>query len=259
MNKKNDFFFIGQFAIDDFKIKYAGSIFGFLWAFIQPIITVIIYWFVFQIAFQNQPVDGTPFIVWLVSGIVPWFFVSDAIINATSSLIDYNYLVKKVLFNIEILPLARVISVLFIQIILLVFSIILLLFYNCKLQLSILQIVYYLIYSFIFCLGISYFTSALYVFFKDVIQFVSVILQLLFWMTPIVWRLDFVPVNIQNILRYNPVYYIVNGYRDSLIQGKFFYEYKLQDNIYYWIVACLILFIGKYVFKKLKVHFADVL
>ena len=107
---KGNLFFVSQFALDDFKTKYAGSVLGFFWAFVQPVITVLIYWFIFQIGFKNGDVDGYPFILWLVSGLLPWFFVSDSITNATSSLVEYSYLVKKVLFNINILPVARVVS-----------------------------------------------------------------------------------------------------------------------------------------------------
>ena len=122
--------FVCQFAMDDFKTKYAGSILGLIWAFIQPIITVVIYWFIFQVGFNNDAVSGYPFILWLVAGLAPWMFISDAIVNATNSLVEYSYLVKKVVFNITILPLAKVVSVFFIQVVLVVFTIILFLAYG---------------------------------------------------------------------------------------------------------------------------------
>ena len=84
---------------------------GFSGHLFSRFITVLIYWFIFQIGFKSGDVDGYPFILWLVSGLLPWFFVSDSITNATSSLVEYSYLVKKVLFNINILPVARVVSV----------------------------------------------------------------------------------------------------------------------------------------------------
>lgn len=259
MSKKFDIGFVGQFAIDDFKTKYAGSLLGFIWAFLQPIITVVIYWFVFQICFQSAPVEGVPFIVWLVSGIIPWFFISDAIVNATSSLMDYSYLVKKVVFNIDILPIARIISVFFIQVILIVLAMVLCLAYGCGLHITLVQLVYYLAYAVVLCSGIAYMTSALYVFFKDIPQIVAIITQLVFWVTPIVWRIDIMSDSIRNILKYNPIFYVVNGYRDSLLGEKWFWQYSILDNLYYWMFAIIILILGMNVFKKLKPHFADVL
>ena len=86
-------------AKNDFRAKYAGSALGMIWGFVTPIVTIMIYWFVFQIAFQNGPVNGVPYVLWLVSGIVPWFFISEGWGGATGVLLDYSYLVKKVVFK----------------------------------------------------------------------------------------------------------------------------------------------------------------
>ncbi len=63
-------------AKNDFKVKYAGSYFGVFWAFFQPIIQILIFWFVFQVGFQAGPVKGYPYVLWLIAGIIPWFFFS---------------------------------------------------------------------------------------------------------------------------------------------------------------------------------------
>lgn len=256
---KNDSAFACQFALDDFKTKYAGSALGFIWAFIQPVITVIIYWFIFQLGFKNGDVGNYPFILWLASGLLPWFFISDSISNATSSLVEYSYLVKKVLFNINILPIARIISVLFVQIFLLLFTAILFGIYGEMPDIRWIQIIYYVLYMFVFCIGVVYLTSALFVFFRDVTQIVSIILQVIFWITPIVWQLGIFDKTIQDLLNYNPLYYPVRGYRDALMQGKWFWEYGLEWNVYYWMIALGFLGLGIFVFRRLKQHFADVL
>lgn len=259
MIKKIGIGFVLQFAIDDFKTKYAGSLLGFLWAFLQPIITITIYWFVFQIGFKNDNVGDIPFILWLVTGIVPWLFASEAIINSTSSMVDYSYLVKKVVFNIDILPLARIASVLFVHIVLLLFTFVLYAIYGFTLKIYSIQILYYMLYNVIICIGISYFTASLFVFFKDIIQLVSAILQVIFWLTPIVWNIDIMPENVQKVVHYNPIFYVINGYRDALASHKWFFEYSSSDTFYYWMLALLILGAGIYTFNKLKTHFADVL
>ena len=256
---KNNISFVSQFAIDDFKTKYAGSILGFFWAFVQPVITVIIYWFIFQVGFKNSDVDGYPFILWLVSGLLPWFFVSDSITNATSSLVEYSYLVKKVLFNINILPIARVVSVFFVQLFLIGFSGILFVVYGQMPRVYWLQLIYYIIYMFVICMGVSYLTASLFVFFRDVVQIVSIVLQIIFWITPIVWQMSIFNEKVQWALNFNPLFYPVRGYRDSLINDKCFWEYGLGWNLYYWLIAIALLIIGLSCFKRLKPHFADVL
>ena len=86
-------------AKNDMKNKFAGSYLGIVWAFVQPVITILLYWFVFQIGLRSQDVADVPFVLWLMAGLIPWFFFQDAVLNATNSFTEYSYLVKKVVFN----------------------------------------------------------------------------------------------------------------------------------------------------------------
>lgn len=256
--RMNDISFTWQFAIDDFKMKYAGSILGGAWAFLQPIITILLYWFVFQLGFRSQPVENFPFILWLVTGLVPWFFVNEAVISATVSLVEYSYLVKKVLFNIKILPLVKILSTFFVQIALVVFTIILFIIFGYYPQLDYIRIFIYLIYMFLLAAGLGYLSATIYVFFRDTIQIVNIIFQILFWTTPIVWDFQIMPEAIRNILIYNPLYYIINGYRRIFI----FQDQNIQSIgmvVYYWCAAILLFAAGRILFNKCKDHFPDVL
>ncbi|MDO5150933.1 MAG: ABC transporter permease [Oscillospiraceae bacterium] len=250
--------FLMQFSIDDFKNKYAGSFMGVTWAFIQPLMTIIIYWFIFQIGFKSQPVDNYPFILWLVSGLVSWFFISECITGVTSSLVEYSYLVKKVVFNINLLPLVRVLSCLLVQIFLVVVTVVLFAIFGYFPDTYYLQLPYYMVYMVVFMLGIGYCTAALYPFFKDLLQIVNIAMQFIFWLTPIVWDFEIMPKAVRKILVFNPFYYIVSGYRNIFVYKEFFWnDWKM--GIYYWIVALLMLVMGRKIFKKMKIHFADVL
>lgn len=231
---------------------------GVLWAFIQPLMTIIIYWFIFQIGFKSQPVDNYPFILWLISGLIPWFFISESIVSVTSSLVEYSYLVKKIVFNIDILPFVRVLSCLLVQVFLVLFTIIAFMLFGYFPDVYYLQLPYYMLYMVLLIAGLGYFTAALYVFFKDLIQIVNIIMQVIFWLTPIVWDFNIMPEAVQKVLTYNPVYYITCGYRNVFVYKKFFWENGAM-NVYYWILALVFFVIGKTVFKKMKVHFADVL
>ena len=253
-----DIIFLGQFAIDDFRAKYVGSTLGAAWAFLQPISTIIVYWFVFQLGFNSEPIKGFPFILWLVIGLVPWFFISDAISNATLSIVEYSYLVKKVLFNINILPLTKILSVFFVQIVLIVFTVGIYGLFGYYPDIYYIQIPIYLIYMMILTSGIIYLTATLYVFFKDTIQIVSIILQIMFWLTPIVWDFEIMPECVKKVLMFNPFYYVINGYRNIFIYKQSL-EKGLGMIVYYWIVAFILLFLGLGLFVKCKDYFADVL
>ena len=123
-----------------------------------------------------------------------------------------------------------------------------------------LQILYYSLCMVLMVLAVCYLTSALVVFFLDLSQIVAIFLQVGIWMTPIMWqldRLDDMPV-IQKIFKLNPMYYIVSGYRDALFDKVYFWEHPWL-TAYFWILLIVLVFVGTKVFKKLKVHFADVL
>ena len=86
-----------KLAKNDFKTRYAGSYFGTFWAFVQPVVTILVYWFVFSVGFRSNTDElGVPFVLYLVAGIVPWFFFSDALSGGSNALLEYDYLVKKV-------------------------------------------------------------------------------------------------------------------------------------------------------------------
>ena len=110
----------------------------------------------------------------------------------------------------------------------------------------------------VFTLGLVYITSSLVVFFIDTTQIIGVILEVGIWITPIMWQLTVLPESIRWIFKLNPLYYIVSGYRDSLIT-----KISIVDNLYmtayFWVVTCIMFIVGTSIFNKLKVHFADVL
>ncbi|MCM3338819.1 ABC transporter permease [Paenibacillus sp. MER TA 81-3] len=249
---------IWNLSKNDFKTKYAGSYLGIFWAFVQPVMTVLIYWFVFQVGFRTAPIENFPFVLWLVVGLVPWFFFSEAIINATNSMLEYSYLVKKVVFKIDILPIVKILSAFFIHIFFIGFAIVLFLLNGYFPTIHLAQVLYYTICTFILVLGISYATSAIIVFFKDLGQIIAIVLQMGLWLTPIIWSYNMVSEPYQWIFKLNPMFYIVEGYRDAFINHIWLWEH-LNQTVYFWMVTSGLFLIGTMIFKKLKIHFADVL
>lgn len=249
---------IYQLSINDFRTRFAGSYFGVLWAFVQPVITVLIYWFVFEVGFRSGAVQEVPFILWLVAGIVPWFFFAEALGNSTNALIEYSYLVKKVVFQIRILPMVKIISSLYVHIFFVLFTIVLFLIYGYYPNIGYLQLIYYTFCAYCIAFSVSLITSSLVVFFKDLGQIISLALQFGMWLTPILWHYSMLPASYQWILKINPIYYVVEGYRESLISNIGFWEHYNQ-TIYFWAVTGFLFLIGIIIMRKLKPHFADVL
>lgn len=247
----------------DFRKRFVGSYFGVVWMLIQPIVTVLIYWFIFgPSGFKSTPpIPNSSYIEWLVPGIAPWFFFSEALNTGTNCLQEYHYLVKKVVFQVEILPMLKVISSLFVHgfFVIIMYGVFLL--GGNAPMLTWIQVVYYAFAASMLALAISYLTSAVTVFFKDMAQIVSICLQFGMWMVPIMWSVEMFPSApswLEQVLKINPVYYIVVGYRDSMLTGNWFWERPML-TVYFWGVTIVLMLLGLKVFKKLRPHFSDVL
>lgn len=245
-------------AVNDIKVRYLGSYMGILWAFIQPLVTICIMWFVFEVGFRAAPKANVPFILWLVAGMIPWFFLADAIGSASNSIVDNSYLVKKVVFRISLLPLIKILSALFIHAFFIIFLLFMFGISGYFPGIHATQLIYYLFASVCFIIGLSFITSSIVVFARDFGQIIGVIIQLLFWATPIFWSLDAVPAKYHYIFFVNPIFYIINGYRDALINKVWFWQHPIWA-LYFWGITLLLFAIGALIFRKLKPHFADVL
>lgn len=178
--------------------------------------------------------------------------------NATNSLLEYSYLVKKVVFSVGVLPVVKIVSSFFIHVFFIVFTFIMLFIYGQAFNITYIQVFYYLFCMLFLLLGLSWITSSIVVFFKDTSQIVGIIIQIGFWLIPIVWSPEAMPEKYANLFKLNPMYYIVEGYRDTFINHVWFWH-RYNQTAYFWIISITIFVIGAKLFKKLRPHFSDVL
>lgn len=268
---------IARLAVNDFKKRYAGSVMGAVWAMVQPVVTVMLYAFVFGYIFTAKAeylASGVKveYVLFLTAGLVPWFFFVEALTNGTTALLEYNYLVKKVLFKISILPLIKIIAAMFIHLFFLAVLLVMAWCMGCPPNIYWIQLIYYVGCEFILVLSISYATSALVVFFRDLLQIINIGIQLLQWYTPILWNFtDIMQTHVHDsdrlrpyedlikvFIKLNPMAYIVEGYRNSIYGRTWFYEH-FYSSTYFWMCVVALFCIGTLLFKRLKPHFADVL
>ena len=249
---------IMELAITDLRIRYAASKGGILWAFIQPFFTVLIYVLVFGVGLKIQPSAGYPYVPWLVAGIIPWFFFQDTVMTSTTCLREYSYLVKKMVFNVRVLPAVREVVSLLVHIVFIVLCLILHRIYDIGFTAYYFQIPYYLFCNLIFSLGVSYLVCALCVFYPDLQHIITIILQFGIWFTPIMWHEMLFGETVRKLLMINPIYYIVSGYRDSLYGNSVFWQKPLL-TIWFWLITLTMLDFGIGTFQKLEDHFGDVL
>ena len=255
---------IWKLAKNDFKKRYAGSYLGAIWALAQPVVTVLMYYFVFDIIFGSKGPElregiTVPYVLFLTAGLVPWFYFSEAITNGTNALLEYSYLVKKVVFNISVLPIIKLIAATFIHVFFVVVLLVVAACYGYYPSIYTIQVVYYSFCLFVLVLAMSYCTCAIVVFFKDLAQIINIALQVGMWATPILWNIDMLNNdNMITLFKLNPLVYIVNGYRSAIYEQEWFFEH-FYSSTYFWIFTVTLFCIGSLIFKRLKVHFADVL
>lgn len=245
-------------AKNDFKTRYAGSHFGMFWAFVNPVMTILVFWFVFQVGFRSSAVQGVPFILWLSCGLIPWFFFSDGWANVTGSFIDYSYLIKKMVFRVSALPLIKITAALFVHGFFLAILMLLFLLYGYSPTWQWLQIPYYLFCTVALMIGTGYLTSAVAPFFRDTQQIIGIGLQFGMWITPIMWPAEMLPPEFRWLILVNPMAYVVDGYRQVFIGGGWFWERPVGLAVF-WAATLALLCLGGWVFRRLRPHFADVL
>jgi lipopolysaccharide transport system permease protein/teichoic acid transport system permease protein len=252
---------IFQLARQDFHNRYVGSMLGLVWSFVQPLVMTLILWTVFSLAFKTATVHGVPFVLWLLAGLAVWNLFSESLTLATGVFQEYAFLVKKVQFKIAVLPMVKILSSLAVHGVFMLIVMGILLVNGIPVSWYWLQIPYYLLALVVLLQGLSWITAALNVFVKDVGYIVNVMLQFGFWLTPIFWELGMLPAPYRKylvVLKLNPLVYIVEGYRNSLLTNVPCWSDGLSA-LYFWGVALAMLALGAFIFRKLKPHFADVL
>lgn len=244
---------------NDFQAKFVGSYLGVIWAFVQPVILMLLYWFVFQVGLRAGNVSDYPFILYLMTGMIPWFYFSEALNGGTSALTEYSYLVKKVVFDIDILPVIKVISSVFVHLFFVVVIVVISAIYGYGPDLYLIQLIYYILCTCFLLVGLSYINSACMVFFKDTAQVINIVLTIGVWITPIMWNPEgIISPKLQVLFKINPFYYIVDGFRDAILAKTWFWD-KPVWTIYFWCITILIYIAGVGIFSRLKPHFSDVL
>ncbi len=250
---------IWKLAKNDFKKRYAGSYMGAVWAMAQPVVTVAMYYIVFdKIMAGASRTEEAPFVLFLTAGLVPWFFFNEALNSGTNALREYDYLVKKVVFKISILPIIKIIAATFIHVFFVLVLLVVAAIYGYYPTIYTIQLVYYSACLFIFVLALCYSTCAIVVFFKDLSQIINIVLQIGMWATPILWDMSNLSPTWTIIVKINPLVYIVNGYRSAIYGREWFFQ-DFFSTMYFWIATVVLFGLGALIFKRLKVHFADVL
>lgn len=230
--------------------KYKNSFLGVIWSFLNPLLQIGVYALVFPLIMETD----SNYVIFLVCGLIPWLFFSNAINKAAFTIIENGGIIKKVFFPREILPISVVTSE---AVNFIISSIIILVFilgtgYGFSWYILFYPLI--LLVQYVVTLGFAFFLSALTVYIRDLAHFVGVALQLLFYATPICYASGRIPADYQWIMKYNPMTHVIDGYR------SIFYEKCLpnfSDLGLFFIIGLILCIVGYLIFNKLQKGFAE--
>ena len=246
----------------EFKKEFAGSKLGMAWAIIRPLAMITVFWMIFSTGMRTTSSNvQVNYLVWLVSAYIPWIFISDVIMSGAGSIRVNSFLVKKVKFPVEILPTIRIVISFYTFLILLVISFIIFAVNGNLNLINITKLIYAIIITIIFLAALSRLLSAWVVMSIDILHGISVFMQFLFWMCPVMWQAGELPVGssmpwIEKILKLNPLYYLAVLFRDAYLGT---HTVSLAYGVYFWVVTIILFIFGSKVFNKFRPEFDDVL
>lgn len=250
---------IWQLARHKLREQYAATLIGSFWAILQPLMTILVFWFVFTYGLKiPTTTEEIPFFLILFCGLIPWMTFSDGLSGGTGAILAHQYLVKKIVFPLEILPIVQIVAAFVVHLYLVIFLVLILFFYGIKPSIHSIQILYYVFAMAFFTAGLTWFLSALNVFHRDVGQSLSLIIMLWFWFTPIVWPVTRLSGPMLWFVKANPIYYIVEGYRQTFLYSEPFWNHW-NLGLYFWMVSIGLFILGITFFSRVKNQFCDVL
>lgn len=249
-------------ALKEISKKYKGTVFGSAWAIFKPVMFICFYWFGIAVGVRggSSDIDGHPYIFWLISGIIPWFFISETWSYVAKSIRSNKHLVTKIKFPVETIPTYSLLSQLIVHIFLwILFFLIGSMVGGFEWSLKLLQIPYYFLAVFSLMWVITMLTSSIVVISRDMEYLLMSTSVALFWGSPILWSVQEISNStLQKIIMLNPIYYVTQGFRDTMMNGKWFFESPLL-TLYFWSAILIIGLIAAFVQKRLRPYFADVL
>ena len=251
---------IFKLAKADLIKTYRGAALGWSWAIIKPAVTIFVYWFAFSIGLRaGRDVSGYPFFLWLIAGTIPWFYMSDMLTAGTDSIRKYSYLVTKMKFPVSTIPTFVSISKLAVNLILIVIMIIIFCGFGFFPDIYYLQLIFYIFIGFIFWTIWALFASLLAAISKDFSNLVKSFVTAVFWLSGILWNAETITVPwIKKLLMLNPVTYLINGYRNCLINKIWFWE-QPKRLMYFCIITLILLVLALWAYKEVRKEIPDVL
>jgi teichoic acid transport system permease protein len=249
-----------KLAGSDLRRTYRASALGWAWAVIKPLVTIFVYWFAFSVGLRKGgDIAGYPFVLWLISGIVPWFYMSEMLTLGTECILRNRYLVTKMKYPVSTIPTFTSISKFFVHLILLVLTMLIFILTGHMPTVYMLQLPFYMLCNFLFFTGWALFAAPIAAISTDFSNLVKSFVTAVFWLSGILWEVDSMHDKLAHqLLMLNPVTFICNGYRNCFIYETWFFE-QPKRLLYFAVALVLIYALGFWSYRRTRSEMADVL
>jgi teichoic acid transport system permease protein len=255
-----NFYLIIRLSTFELKSANRNHYLGMLWEVINPLILISIYWFVFGYGIRGgEDVDGIAYLPWMLSGITVWFFISQSLLQGSKSIYTRIRMISKMNFPMSIIPTYIIVSRFYQHLILMAVAVLIMSSFGYLPTVYSWQLPYFMLANFVLLISISLITSTLSTIIRDVQMIVQSVVRVLLYLTPILWTTDKLPSSIASVLMANPIFYIIEGYRSSLLGTNWYFTENLGYTAYFWGIVFLLLFIGSYLHRKFSKRFVDFL
>lgn len=232
--------------------RYKGSVLGFLWTFINPLLQLVVYTMVFSVIMKA---GIEKYHVWLFVGLIPWIFFSSSITSGAGCILQQKEMVKKIYFPREVLPIATVTSgfINMLYTFIVIFAVLILSGIGVNF-LALLYLPIIMIIEFFLALGFTLLFSALTVYFRDLEYILGIVTMAWMYVTPVLYQTDIVPEKLLVILKLNPMTPIITAYRDILYYKQIPDMETLISATVLGLVFCIV---GYVVFRILQKNFVE--
>lgn len=249
-----------RLAKSDLIKTYKGTALGWMWAVIRPAMTLAVYYFAFTVGLKvGREEGGYSFFLWLVSGVVPWFYMRDIITAGAGSIRKYRFLITKIKYPISTIPTFVSLSHLIVEVVLIGIVMILFVLQGHRPDIYWLQIPVYVLAMFVFFTIWALFSGILSTFSSDFLQLVKSSTIMLFWISGIMYNVGEIENEvIKSIMMLNPITLIVNGFRDSFIYKEWFWE-NPGEIVNFAAMLIIICCLATVCYNKMEREIADVL
>ena len=250
---------IQSMARRDILARYRGSFGDVFWTVLNPLLLMATYFFVFGVVLRARfgaDRSSTAFALYFLAGMLPWLAFSEPAGRAPHVVLEHRNFVKKLIFPLETLPVNQVVAGLVTEMFAAAVFLVALLVIRGSVPMTVVWLPVLLVPQLLFTLGVCWFLAGLGVFVRDLGQIMGFLLTLWFFITPICYPEGSLPANALFILRKNPMYVLVRGYRAILLES---HSPELLPVVKLWIVAAVVFFLGHAWFYKLRKSFADVI